>query len=117
MGGSNSVLQMIGGTGRTNTKISQLWRPSDSYVTLEEADPRGANLGSWTLRLDMVQWNDILTVWHSNQGTIAYADGHAVLHKWVDPRTIEMSRLQQFRQPALNNDDFVYLRTRWQDAR
>jgi prepilin-type N-terminal cleavage/methylation domain-containing protein/prepilin-type processing-associated H-X9-DG protein len=115
LGGLNSVEQIIGGR-KVNTKLSQLWRPADNFVTLEESDPRGVNENSWTLRLDIDQWNDLLTVWHGNNGTIAYADGHAVIHPWVDGRTISMSRLQQFRQPAPNNEDFQYLRTRWDEA-
>jgi prepilin-type N-terminal cleavage/methylation domain-containing protein/prepilin-type processing-associated H-X9-DG protein len=115
LAGANSVEQQMGGT-KTNTRLSQLWRPADNYVTLEEADPRGVNEGSWTLRLDIEQWNDLLTVWHGNNGTIAYADGHAALHSWVDGRTVSMARLLQFRQPAVNNEDFQYLRTRWDEA-
>lgn len=116
MGGADSVEQTMGGH-RANTRIGQLWRPADNFVTVEEADPRGTNSGSWTMRLDMEQWNDLLTVWHGNNGTIAYADGHAAIHSWVDGRTVSMARLLQFRQPAPNNEDFQYLRTRWDEAR
>jgi prepilin-type N-terminal cleavage/methylation domain-containing protein/prepilin-type processing-associated H-X9-DG protein len=110
-------LEMSKGGKRVNTRLGQLWRPSENYVTLEESDPRGINLNSWMFRLDIDQWIDVLTIWHDKKGTIAYADGHAVLHVWKDARTINMSRDQQFNQSAFNNLDFKYLRERWDEAK
>jgi prepilin-type processing-associated H-X9-DG protein len=117
LAGDNPSETTIGGVGKVATRIGQLWRPAENFVTLEESDPRGLNVGSWVMHLDSNAWIDILTVWHFNNGTIAYADGHAALHVWTDRRTINMSRDQVLRTDATNNDDFKYLRTRWDEVR
>ena len=117
LAGQNAVEQQMGSARKVITRASQLWRPAENYVTLEEADPRGLNIGSWVMRLDSQQWVDVLTVWHFNNGTIAYADGHAALHVWTDRRTVNMSRDQIIRTDATNNPDFQYLRQRWDEIR
>jgi prepilin-type N-terminal cleavage/methylation domain-containing protein/prepilin-type processing-associated H-X9-DG protein len=105
------------GGKKVTRKITQLWRPSENFVFVEESDPRGLNENAWAMRLDIEQWIDVLTVWHGNTGTLSYADGHAVIHPWEDARTIWMSRNQQFRQDATGNADFRYLRGRWDEAK
>jgi prepilin-type N-terminal cleavage/methylation domain-containing protein len=117
LAGQNAVEQQMGSARKVIVRASQLWRPAENYVTLEEADPRGLNIGSWVMRLDSQQWVDVLTVWHFNNGTLAYADGHAALHVWTDRRTVNMSRDQIIRTDATNNPDFQYLRQRWDEAR
>jgi prepilin-type processing-associated H-X9-DG protein len=69
------------------------------------------------MRYNQQRWIDPLTVWHKDQSTIGFADGHASLHRWEDKRTVFMSRDQQFDQPALNNPDWRYLRDRWGSLR
>lgn len=98
-------------------KISELFRPSDSFAFVEESDPRGLNIHSWVMYYTQQRWIDPLTVWHSDQSTIGYADGHAALHRWEDRRTVNMSREQQFDLPALNNPDWRYLHDRWGSLR
>ena len=42
-------------------------------------------------------WVDPLAIWHSKtRSSLAYADGHAEIRRWVDQSTIEMSRDQIF---------------------
>jgi prepilin-type processing-associated H-X9-DG protein len=43
---------------------------------------------------------DNLAVFHSNKGTLSFADGHAVLFKWRDEATIRMGRLAAQGQTA-----------------
>ncbi|MCG3128179.1 MAG: hypothetical protein CHACPFDD_03055 [Phycisphaerae bacterium] len=102
----------IGGT-RVSARVTQLRRPADSFAFVEESDPRGINMGSWVMYLNKQEWIDPLTVWHYDKGTIGFSDGHAIVHAWVDRRTIIMSRDQQFYLDASNNADHEYLRTRW----
>jgi len=102
----------IGGT-RPVKRLSQLWRPSDTFTFLEESDPRGVNMGAWVMQLDSPQWIDPLTVWHNDAGVVGFADGHATIRKWQDPRTRRMSRDQQFYGDATGNPDYVWLRERW----
>jgi prepilin-type N-terminal cleavage/methylation domain-containing protein/prepilin-type processing-associated H-X9-DG protein len=103
----------IGGTGKVVRRMTDLWRPADNYAFVEESDPRGLNINSWVLYLNREQWVDPLTVWHGDQGTIGFADGHAEVHRWMDRRTVNMSRDQLFGQLANNNPDYRYLRKRW----
>ncbi len=82
-------------------KYSQILQPATKYIFVEEADPRGWNKGSWVLDPKNKIWVDPLAIWHSRaRSSLAYADGHAEVHRWVDNSTIEMSREQQFLCPV-----------------
>ncbi|MBL8762956.1 MAG: type II secretion system protein [Phycisphaerae bacterium] len=111
--GDDGWEQQIGGETRSARRLSDLWRPAENFAFLEESDPRGCNEGSWVMWLDHPQWIDPLTVWHGSLGTLGYADGHASIHKWEDPRTIAMSADQRFNSRAENNRDYQYLSERW----
>jgi prepilin-type N-terminal cleavage/methylation domain-containing protein/prepilin-type processing-associated H-X9-DG protein len=113
MKGDDGWEQQIGGERHSARRLSELWRSSETYAFLEEADPRGLNMNSWVMYLNHAQWIDTLTVWHDNTGTIGFADGHAAIHRWEDRRTIRMSADQQFNSPAVGNRDYEWLRQRW----
>jgi len=113
MAGDDKWEADIGGEKRSAKKLSDLWRPSDNFAFLEESDPRGCNMGSWVMWLKTAAWIDPLTVWHGSLGTIGFADGHAVIHKWEDARTISMATQQRFDLPANGNRDYQWLRERW----
>jgi prepilin-type N-terminal cleavage/methylation domain-containing protein/prepilin-type processing-associated H-X9-DG protein len=86
-------------------KYSEISQPATKYVFVEEADPRGWNPGSWLLNPPAKAWVDPVAIWHSNaRSTLGYADGHAEIHRWLDPSTIEMSRNQQFSYPVPANE-------------
>lgn len=99
--------------GKVRLRTASLKRSADCFSFIEEGDPRGVNMNSWVMRLNIERWIDPLTVWHYNKGAIAFADGHAVIHTWVDRRTIAMSEQQQFDTLAVNNADYRYLKARW----
>lgn len=113
MSGDDQWERDLGGEPRSAKRLSQLARPSDYFTFLEEADPRGLNMGSWVMWLDHPQWIDPLTVWHGNTGTLGFADGHAAIRKWEDRRTIDMSANQKFNESAAGNPDYLWLRDRW----
>lgn len=76
-------------------KYPQLLRPATKYVFVEEANPKTWNEGSWVLDVRGKTWVDPLAVWHSRaRSSLAYADGHAEIHTWVDSSTVEMSEKQ-----------------------
>ncbi len=78
-------------------KYSQILQPATKYIFVEESDPRGWNKGSWVLDPLNKTWVDPLAIWHSrSRSSLAFADGHAEIHTWVDESTLEMSREQQF---------------------
>jgi prepilin-type N-terminal cleavage/methylation domain-containing protein/prepilin-type processing-associated H-X9-DG protein len=73
-------------------RYSQLVRPSSKYVFVEEADPKTWNDGSWVMDVRGRSWVDPLAIWHNgSRSSLAYADGHAGIHAWVDTSTVEMS--------------------------
>ena len=63
-------------------KQSQIDRPTERIVLLEENDPRGFNAGSFIFDPAATHWNDPLTVWHGGASSFAFADGHAEKKKW-----------------------------------
>lgn len=103
---------MIGGT-KIATRVNQIPNTGRSFAFVEEADPRGVNMNSWVMWLNREHWIDPLTVWHYNKSTIGYADGHAEVHTWQDPRTIRMSEQQVFDTEAVDNVDWEFLKERW----
>lgn len=94
-------------------RTTQIRKPADSFAFIEESDPRGFNINSWVMYLNTPQWIDTLTVWHADKGTIGFVDGHAIIHKWQDARTIQMSQDQVFNTDATGNIDYEYLKLRW----
>jgi prepilin-type N-terminal cleavage/methylation domain-containing protein/prepilin-type processing-associated H-X9-DG protein len=71
------------------TKYIELLRPSTRYIFVEEIDPRGYNVGSWQMNPGPKTWVDPVAMWHNEQSTLGYADGHAEMHRWIDPHFIE----------------------------
>jgi prepilin-type N-terminal cleavage/methylation domain-containing protein/prepilin-type processing-associated H-X9-DG protein len=76
-----------GGMGRTATKASDIFRPADVFVTLDEqADSisdaafmvnPGAAQGS-------EQWRDLPAAYHNNGCCFSFADGHSEIHRWLE---------------------------------
>ena len=77
-------------------KMTQLTRPSDKFVWVEENDPRGENLGSWIMNQAGTLANgfvgstfiDSPAAFHGTSSSFDWADGHASMHKWVNPATL-----------------------------
>ncbi len=77
-------------------KTTQISRPSDRFLWVEENDPRGENLGSWIMNQNGTQangflgssWIDSPAAFHGQSSSFNWADGHAAMHKWVDSATI-----------------------------
>jgi len=74
-------------------KITDVQRPTDAAVFVEEADSRGYNLGTWVLNsAPPVGWVDTFAIFHGNSSTFAMVDGHVEGHAWKDPATIKAAR-------------------------
>jgi len=94
---------------RTFTEIKPLSR---FYVFVEEADPREFNMGSWLINTDKELWIDPLAIWHGKSSTLAFADGHVEVHKWLDLSTWQMSAFGLFYQWLYAEDtrqDFEFM--------
>ena len=68
---------------------SDIKYPARRYIFLEDIDPRGYNMGSWLMRFNPLAWVDPLAMWHGEQSTFGYADGHSEMHRWNDPSFID----------------------------
>jgi prepilin-type N-terminal cleavage/methylation domain-containing protein len=61
---------------------------SRTFVFTEEMDPRGYLINSFMiLRYPSDSWVDIPAPMHDTVGILSFADGHAELFQWSDPRT------------------------------
>ena len=83
-----------GGTGYTAGAVpiktlTQIPRPSEMYVFVEDSDDRGYNEGTWVMDPFTPAAVDNIPIYHNNGSTQGYADGHAERHQWVDATTIK----------------------------
>jgi len=77
-------------------KTSELRRLSEKFLWVEENDPRGENLGSWIMNQSGSAatgfagstWIDSPAAFHGTSSSFNWADGHASMHKWVNPATV-----------------------------
>jgi prepilin-type N-terminal cleavage/methylation domain-containing protein/prepilin-type processing-associated H-X9-DG protein len=75
------------------THISQVKNPAMSIVFTEETDPRTENMGTWVIDVKPSPgWVDQLAVFHGNDSSFGFADGHSENHKWVENLTIKTAR-------------------------
>lgn len=96
---------------------SDLENPATRYIFVEEADPRGNNMGSWQMSLARHAWIDPLAMWHEEATTLGFADGHGEVHRWHDDSLIEWCHRAMARQgftfnmtpPADEPDDVAYM--------
>jgi prepilin-type N-terminal cleavage/methylation domain-containing protein/prepilin-type processing-associated H-X9-DG protein len=126
--GSYSKTEGMNGGGWNGTtpykKITDVTRPSDAAAFVEEADPRGYNLGTWVLdSAAPVGWVDPFAIFHGNWSTFAMVDGHVEGHAWKDPATIKAARdsargIQSFYWSGGNasNPDFRWMHAHYQHA-
>ncbi|MGZ8938411.1 MAG: type II secretion system protein [Limisphaerales bacterium] len=111
---------------RSYVKISSIDSASEAAVFVEEADPRGANLGTWVMDTYLspsggtLGWVDPFAIFHGNVSTFSFADGHAESHTWRDKATIEAARKSGNGQDSFfwaggnaNNRDFVWMYQRY----
>jgi prepilin-type processing-associated H-X9-DG protein len=78
---------------RLNSKMSSLQHPgpADTWVFIDE---REDSINDGWFAVDMVhqgpaaEWVDIPANYHNRAASLAFADGHAQIRKWVDDRTM-----------------------------
>jgi prepilin-type N-terminal cleavage/methylation domain-containing protein/prepilin-type processing-associated H-X9-DG protein len=93
----NPIAVWGGDTTASNTlvvyrKESDMNRPGPAnlWVFLDE-NPTSINDGSFISDPDLAfqEWIDYPATYHNNAGGIAFADGHAEIHKWNDPHVLK----------------------------
>jgi prepilin-type N-terminal cleavage/methylation domain-containing protein len=74
-------------------KEAEIRAPAKQWVFVEDSDTRGYNMGCWMMDPDTPSAIDNLPIFHNSKGTQGYADGHAVMHRWVDQQTLNTGRI------------------------
>jgi prepilin-type N-terminal cleavage/methylation domain-containing protein/prepilin-type processing-associated H-X9-DG protein len=79
-----------------------------TFVFIEELDPRGYEINSFMpTHYPSNNWNDIPGNMHGNAGIISFADGHAIIWPFSDPRTYKNNPLQGM--SAANSPDLLQI--------
>jgi prepilin-type N-terminal cleavage/methylation domain-containing protein/prepilin-type processing-associated H-X9-DG protein len=88
-------LSMCAQLGYNNkiTKATQIIDPVPTmkWVFIDE-HPDSINDGYFLVRSDVnraARWTDLPASYHNKAGGLAFADGHAEIHKWRDPNTFK----------------------------
>ncbi|MFH1718661.1 MAG: type II secretion system protein [Planctomycetota bacterium] len=99
-------------------KYTDLKKPAQTYIFVEEIDPRGFNVGSWQMNPGTSpNWVDPVAMWHNRQSSLGYADGHAEMHRWMDTSFIEWNLKAMYNQgfsfnmtpPASEREDINFM--------
>jgi len=83
--------------------LGQIPHASATFVTIEEVDARGYNINSFMTSSYPGGWIDDPSPLHGTVGILAFADGHAQIWQWSDPRTWQNGR-SSGSIPATPND-------------
>jgi prepilin-type N-terminal cleavage/methylation domain-containing protein len=103
-------------------KLTEIKNPGIKYVFLEEkTDVGGWNWGSWNLEKSGARWWDPIVVRHGRLSVLAYSDGHATQHQWMQKSTLAMTDVpypDAIRWPAPDGtDDLEFMREGFNPAR
>lgn len=80
---------------RTYGKTTEIIAPvPSSLFVLAEEDPDSVNDACFSFGMQSPVWFDLPGGQHEKSGLLAFADGHAEVHRWMDARTIPKSHLQ-----------------------
>ncbi len=74
------------------TKETQITDPSLSMVFVEEADPRDYNNGTWVIDVNPPGWVDPFAVFHGDNSSFSFSDGHSEGKRWIDAATLKAAR-------------------------
>jgi prepilin-type N-terminal cleavage/methylation domain-containing protein/prepilin-type processing-associated H-X9-DG protein len=91
--GSVSPVGSLNGERPELYKQTDLRRPSEKFLWVEENDPRGENVGSWLVsasyppNFPSMAFIDSPAIFHGDSSTFSWADGHASSRKWQDAAT------------------------------
>jgi len=87
-------------------KRSQIDRPGERFVFVDDGGTAGATMGGWTCYADRDQWWDPPPIHHNDGTNFSFADGHNEYWKWKDQRTVAFGKTgQAFSGPQPGNID------------
>ena len=103
---------------RVNQKQSDMTSPgpSETWVLIDERED-SINEGYFAVDMQEETIADYPASYHNDSGSLGFADGHAEIHKWLDPRTkpplrLDINQSQGFNISSPNNKDMIWLRER-----
>jgi prepilin-type N-terminal cleavage/methylation domain-containing protein len=67
-------------------KITQIPQPAEIFVFLDE-HPDSINDGYFLERDYYSEWHDLPATYHNETTAFSFADGHSLLHRWIQPGT------------------------------
>jgi prepilin-type N-terminal cleavage/methylation domain-containing protein/prepilin-type processing-associated H-X9-DG protein len=91
--------------------------PSQAYVFIDE-HPDSINYGDFAVAMNdgidaaRIYIIDVPASTHNGAGGLSFADGHAEVHRWLDPRTkiaVSGKYMSASVAPSPNNRDMIYL--------
>ena len=104
---------------RIFNKVSEVPRPSESYVFVEENDQRAYNMDSFLINPEGNSWWDPLAVWHKGASSFSFADGHVEQRHWSDETISKFSLSEEDGysawkpETAGGKDDFNWMQAGW----
>ncbi|MBX3747095.1 MAG: type II secretion system protein [Verrucomicrobiae bacterium] len=121
-GSAGSENRPYTGGYRQFIRSTDIASPSKTWVTIDE---REDSINDGWFAVDMNSYDphrpgghiivDYPATYHNRAGGLSFADGHAEIRKWVDPRTAPILRqgvLLPLGQPSPNNRDVDWLQER-----
>ncbi len=84
--------------------------PADTFVFIEEEDPRAWNKGSFMCHAVWEMFDDVPADWHLDGVVLSFGDGHVEYWKWQDRRTVEITSVNT---PSPGNPDLKRLVRAW----
>lgn len=95
-------------------KSTTIPSPGTKFVFVEEGEQeRGINVNSWVFQsqLNNGEIMDKLGLFHGDQSSMGFADGHAEKYRWRDKRLIEASEAGTVERITLDpsSEDYQYL--------
>jgi prepilin-type N-terminal cleavage/methylation domain-containing protein len=73
-------------------KLGEIRNAAMSFVFIEEADWRGANIATWVMYVNNPGWIDGFAVFHGDITTFGFADTHVESHRWLEASTLKAAR-------------------------
>jgi prepilin-type N-terminal cleavage/methylation domain-containing protein/prepilin-type processing-associated H-X9-DG protein len=93
--------------------MNQVINPSETFNFVPNDDPRTYRLGPWVCYIEIESFVDPVSWWHNDRGNFGFADGHAEVRVWQDPRTVQISKEGLFYQRSRNNPDLLWIQSRY----
>ena len=96
----------------TYTKLGQIGNASGQFVFIDERE-ESLDDGYFLTVPDLKDnsWGNLPALYHSAASGLSFADGHAEIHKWLDPRTVKPVLLKSMALvvPSGGNLDMRYM--------